>query len=217
MERRSTDQRVMGIKKEHFNKGTIVTALVGVLVYMQQDVKEFIFNHNSETTVEMVKKAMAENNHLIYDPIVTSLEKNLATAIDAHGKTKLTDLQAIYLIRTAVGYQSIHKVQWLKEYLGKTGIIGNEQRIKSAIKAELTRQSSIYISSLNRFVHPKLGLLGIYVENHFPMEPFLNGVYEIALNVTCDDIENKGNDVMYLMLDMQNDLLQQASEEMRKL
>lgn len=194
---------------QYFKKYGLAGVLSVVVVTGIPQVEKYVSSQTSKTTEAFMYKLKGE---LLAD-IQRMLDMQTRIAVDAHAKTKLTDKQAIYIMKTAVGYQSIHKVEWLKRYLGKLDpevVMSMQNSVRSAIQGELIRQSSTYIEALNNFVHPKLGRLGDYVENHFDMKGFLDGIYEIVLNSDCYDCDLLYDIVMYHMLNSQNELWDRA-------
>lgn len=200
---------------QYFKKYGLAGVLAAIVFMGYPQVEKYMANTASKQTEAFVYKLKAE---LLLD-IQRMLDMQTRVAVDAHAKAKLTDKQAIYIMKTAVGYQSIHKVEWLKRYLEKLDpeVAMNMQNvIRSAIRGELTRQSSVYTDALNSFVHPKLGRLGDYVEENFDMAEFLEGVYEIVFNNDCYDCELLYDTVMYHMLNSQNTLWEQAVEDLSR-
>ena len=171
----------------------------------------------------------SQNNHhiaLIVQKVKAEIVSDIASRIDAqtaevrasHGRMNLTDKEALYLMKTAVGYQSIYKVDWMKKYLSPYSVADIQMamgRVRTAIRAELIRQSNIYVEALNTFQHPKLGALGKFVADEFPMEEFLKGLYAIVESSPCLDCDVLYDNIMYYMLDAQNVLWQVAERKMK--
>ena len=206
----NADEWQKGIKKYG-----LVTVMIATLPFILPYIDKYLSNKTRGQTEAFVYKIKAE----IVSDIEKIIDEQTAVAIKAHAKTRLDDEQALYLMKTAVGYQSIHKIEWLQRYL--EGLNVNtfkdiEYTIKSAIRGELTRQSNVYIDALNQFTHPKLGNLGNFVATHFDMDEFLDGVYNIVFTTDCSDCETMYNTVMYHMLNVQNELWSEAEKEMSK-
>lgn len=168
-------------------------------------------SYRTEAFVQLVKED-------IVSEISKKIDAQTAEVRSAHGRKLLNDKEALYLMRTAVGYQSIYKVEWLKKYLSlyrleELGI--SKSTVRTAIKAELVRQSNIYVDVLNSFQHPKLGSLGAFVAKEFPMDMFLEGLYLIVESSPCLDCDILYDNVMYYMLDAQNDLWRIAEKRMK--
>lgn len=154
----------------------------------------------------------------IVDEIKIAINQQTAEVRLAHGRKNLTEKEALYLMRTAVGYQSIYKVDWLKKFLSPytpQDAQLAQSRIRVAIRAELIRQSNIYIEELNTFQHPKLGRLGQFIAESFSMDTFLEGLYLIIESNSCLDCDQLYDNIMYYMLDAQNDLWQVAERRMK--
>jgi hypothetical protein len=199
---------------ELFKKYGVAGVLAAVIAMGFPYVEQYISMETNQSTQIFVHKMKAE----ILQDIQRMLDKQTAIAVDAHAKTKLSDKQAIYLMKTAVGYQSIYKVEWLKDYLknNKDYILHNKTMIRNAIRAELVRQSSIYVEALNGFVHPKIGRLGDFVNDNFDMVTFLEGIYLIVFASDCAECETTYTAIMYHMLDAQNDLWYKAEQRMSR-
>lgn len=200
---------------EAVKKYGVTTGLVLLIPFMLPYFEKYLDARTANKTEAFVYKIKGE----IIKDIQLLLDKQTAIAIAAHTKTKLTDKQALYIMKTVVGYQSIHKVNWLRTYLStipKNNIEYMERAIKQAIKAELVRQSSIYVEALNGFANPKLGLLGNFVNDNFDMDGFLEGIYAIVFNNECLDCDLVYEAIMYFMLDEQNKLWEKAEERMKK-
>ena len=193
------DNKVHDLVKKYGVTGILVTALPFAIPYIDS----YIAAKQNDTVRLIVK----EESDRVVSTIVTNLEKNLEVAIKGHSKTLITDGQALYIMKTSVGFQSIYKIDAIMDILNKypmqIGNVYNDNKIKNAIKGELIRQSAIYVGELNRFIHPKLGTLGTYIADQFPMSRFLDDVYTVALTIDCT---SKRRDLMYLMLQYQNQL-----------
>lgn len=197
--------------KKYGWSASLVLLLPFVLPYLEK----YFDNKTASQTEAFVYEIKAD---LIKD-IQAITDKQTRLAIESHAKTKLTGRQAVYLMKTAVGYQSIHKVNWLRRHMEKVpqeSVYILEDSIKAAIKAEFIHQSNIYIDALNGFVHPNLGRLGDFVKEEFCMDRFLERVYGIVLNNDCGSCEIVMESVMYVMLDEQNQLWKKAEERIRR-
>jgi len=193
----------------------IATGLVLLIPFILPYVDKYLDSKAATSTRVFVYKIKDE----ITRDVQHMLDKQTTIAIEAHAKAKLDDKQTIYLMKTAVGYQSIHKVNWMRTYLGsipKENISYMERAIKQAIKAELIRQSAIYIDALNGFAHPKIGLLGNFINDNFDMDGFLEGIYAIVFSNDCVDCDMVYETIMYFMLDEQNALWKMAEERMKR-
>lgn len=201
----------------YIKKYGIAGVVVATVPLMTPYLDKYFDNKASIKTKLMVSEIKDD----MLSEIQVMFDKQTALAVDSHARTKLTNQQALYLMQTAVGYQSIHKIEWLKQYLirynSHEAINQNRYVIERAMRAELTRQSSIYMRRLNEFVHPKLGRLGDFVNSHFPMEDFLNGISAIVFEHACrDDCTTFYDDVMFYMLEMQNSLWYEAERQMNQ-
>jgi len=135
----------------------------------------------------------------------------------ASKENKVSSETMLRIARIAVAKQSIHKVDEIRNILNSYDtVLGNENRIKLSIKNELYKQSDIYIKFLNTFApHPKIGYVGDYIVMHFDMDTFLDNVNRLALNINCGDVNNKANDIMMYMLDIQNVFFKKMEEDMK--
>ena len=196
-----------------FKKYGVAGVLAAVIAMGFPYIEQYISieaNKSTQVFVHRIKDDMLRD-------IQAMLDKQTSIAVDAHAKTKLSDKQAIYIMKTAVGYQSIHKVDWLKDYLAvNKARLHDQEMIKKAIRAELIHQSSIYVEVLNGFAHPKLGRLGDFVHNNFDMESFLEGIYLIVFSSECVDCDIPYTAVMYHMLSAQNSLWELAEKKIRQ-
>lgn len=97
------------------------------------------------------------------------------------------------------------KLDFIKQRLEKNNLVAREDRIKSQIKAELIRISTEeYITPLNKY-NTKVWLLGTWVGNNFPMDEFLEEIYEVIFREDSD-IDRKLSDITTLMKSYQNEL-----------
>ena len=199
---------------ESVKKYGALTGLVLLLPFLFPYLDKYLEGQNNSRVEAMVQKVKKE----IIDDIKIAINQQTAEVRLAHGRKNLTDKEALYLMRTAVGYQSIYKVDWMKKFLSlyttQDAQIA-QTRIRTAIRAELIRQSNIYIEALNTFQHPKLGGLGQFVAESFPMDMFLDGLYLIVESSPCLNCDQLYDNVMYYMLDAQNDLWQVAERKMK--
>lgn len=132
-------------------------------------------------------------------------------------ENKLQPAVILQVARYAVGKQSIHKVEAIRQILKQYDVkdTHNHYRIKIAIKNELYRQSKIYTQFLNQLApHPRIGYIGTYIENSFDMSVFLDRIFQLVLKTDCSsDIVTQ--DVMNYMLEVQNNFFQQMEMDMK--
>ena len=185
--------------------------ILGSIAILTPFVMPYINSYLMDRQKSMIDDALDRNRVYTFREvrgIVAGLRHDMRVV---SGTKVLDDEQALYIMKTAVGFQSIHKIKWIVAYLTEHYTQGtcNPKRAKNAIKVELYRQSHIYINGLNLFSHPVLGRLGDYVANNFPMNDFLERVYCIACDKTLTPT-TKGEDILSIMLSMQNDLWDKA-------
>ena len=203
------DQWIAAVKK--YGPLTGLVLLIPVLLPYWDKYQDSQNNHRVALMVQTVKTE-------IVNDIASRIDAQTAEARASHGRMNLTDKEALYLMKTAVGYQSIYKVDWMKKYLSLYTVQDAQlvqSRIRVAIRAELIRQSNVYTEALNTFQHPKLGRLGQFVVENFPMDVFLDGLYLIIESSPCLNCDQLYDNIMYYMLDAQNDLWQVAERKMK--
>lgn len=105
--------------------------------------------------------------------------------------------------------KSFEKLAYLREVLIRNSLQKREKQIKENIRVSLIRFSNDYIKQLNTERHRLStgALMGDWIAENFPMESFLEELYEIFFRITDDDIaierHNKINDIKVLMIDTQ--------------
>ena len=192
----------------------VLTGLVLLVPFLLPYLDKYMEGQNNARVDAMVQVVKTD----IINDIAKRIDAQTAEARAAHGRMTLTAPEAIYLMKTAVGFQSIYKVEWMKAYLRAykpSDVQMAMGRVRMAIRAELIRQSNIYVEALNGFQHPKLGSLGTFVWNEFPMDSFLKGLYEIVESADCLDCDVLYENIMYYMLDAQNELWRVAEGRMK--
>lgn len=199
---------------EYVRKYGIVAMLVALVPLAVPYIDKYLESTQEAKVSALGYKVKKE----IVDEIKIAINQQTAEVRLAHGRKNLTEKEALYLMRTAVGYQSIYKVDWLKKFLSPytpQDAQLAQSRIRVAIRAELIRQSNIYIEELNTFQHPKLGRLGQFIAESFSMDTFLEGLYLIVESNSCLNCDQLYDNIMYYMLDAQNDLWQVAERRMK--
>lgn len=199
---------------EYVRKYGVVAVSVALVPLAIPYIDKYLESTQEAKVSALVYKVKKE----VVDEIKIAINQQTAEVRLAHGRKNLTEKEALYLMRTAVGYQSIYKVDWMKKFLSPytpQDAQLAQSRIRVAIRAELVRQSNIYIEALNTFQHPKLGRLGQFVAESFSMDMFLEGLYLIVESSPCLNCDQLYDNIMYYMLDAQNDLWQAAERKMK--
>lgn len=192
---------------EYIRKYGAVAVLVALVPLALPYIDKYLESTQDAKINALVYKVKKE----VVDEIKVAINQQTSEVRLAHGRKNLADKEALYLMKTAVGYQSIYKVDWMKKYLSLYTVQDaqlSQARIRLAIRAELIRQSNIYVEALNMFQHHKLGNLGQFVAEEFPMDTFLEGLYLIVESSPCLSCDQLYDNVLYYMLDAQNDLWQ---------
>lgn len=130
------------------------------------------------------------------------------------GRTTLTPSQMATTARNAIWRQSEPKLKYLEDLLIKNSIHEREERLREQIKTELCRQSTTYIQALNEY-NSLVWPVWDYVEQYFPMDMFLEEVYNVFFekieysNETEKQliIERKIKDIRSVMLKFQNEFI----------
>lgn len=100
------------------------------------------------------------------------------------------------------------KLDYIRQRLEKNNLADRKERIKAQINAELTRISyEEYIKPLNKY-NTKVWLLWDWVSNNFPMEDFLEEIYDVVFNED-KNIDRKLSDISTVMKSYQNELWQE--------
>jgi len=188
----------MGFLQKYGIKGVLVLGLSLMAPY----VGSMLDNYNNKSVARAVKASVG--------PLESKIDK-LETLWIAHdGGVKTLNAEDIdYIARMAVGKQSIYKVQEIQELLEKfpneNRSNSENNRLKQYIKNILLTNSNVYIVGLNKYQHRAIGKVGTYIAKTFPMNTFLENIYDIALNpATKEDRSMISEDIMLYMLEVQD-------------
>ena len=103
------------------------------------------------------------------------------------------------------------KVKFIRDRIEKNNIFERQDRIKSQVKAKLTKISyDEYIKPLNKYI-TKVWPLGDWIGDNFPMDEFLAEIYDVIFNQNID-IDKQIIDIYTLMEGYQNDLWQELRD-----
>jgi len=131
-------------------------------------------------------------------------------------KTKLTNEQILEVAKARVWLTSEKKLDFIRKRLEKNNLRERKEIIKKQIATELWRRSEEYTVFLNQFTSP-VWLVGDWINNNFPMEDFLNELYDIIFR-DCDEnkIHLKVEDCRFVMSAYQNELWQKMKLEINQ-
>ncbi len=133
-------------------------------------------------------------------------------------KTKLDSNKIIDLARNKVWFASEAKLDFIKQRLEKNALAERKDIIKKHIKTELVSRSAVYVEYLNNFTC-SIWLVWEYINNHFPMDHFLEEVYDVVFR-NADNwkeaVLHKIQDIRFIMLSYQNDLFEQMKDDIKK-
>jgi len=167
--------------------------------------------------------------HREFIPITTELKtikkevaENRKALIKTVGSLVLSPSDIDYIARMAVAKQSIHKVKQIKSLLERNPqptdgrYLFWEERMEKKIKNILVTNSQVYVRDLNHYQSVNVGFIGDYIWNEFPMNEFLDRVYEIALKSDVTDSGIIADDIMTYMLDIQNKFFNEMLIKMKE-
>jgi len=185
--------------------------LVPMVWWLMRGIKTYFdkslvtFNNGFQSIVDSHNQFRKENRE-IHDEQIRKISFAVA-------KTKLDDSQTIDIIKEKMWYYSDIKLEYIKNLLKTRNLKTQKATIKRDIKSQLATISQEYIDSLNKYLSPH-GELGDIVLNKFPMEKFLDDVYEVVFREpnTALDIEYKINDIKSLMKAYQNIVIVEIRE-----
>lgn len=135
--------------------------------------------------------------------------------------TKLTDSQIVDIARNKVWFASEAKLSFIKQRLEKNNLKERSEIVKQHIRAELESRSNEYVTYLNQY-STKIGKVWDFIANSFPMDKFLDEVYDIVFRKPIqwrterECIERKIWDVRFIMLSYQNNLFENMRKDLNK-
>jgi hypothetical protein len=208
---------VIRARAETIKKYGVTTIVIASIPFTLPYVDKYLDKRQAIAVKRAVKQIAVEEREVIFAYVDNKTKSIKEDLIKYMSKTKLTDELSIEIMKNAIGFQSVHKREWLISFMSDMDVElkRNEEYAKKAIKAELIRQTNLYVAFLNNFVHPKLGFLGDYVAKNFPMDNFLKEIYRIVLDENIGNIRYRADIIMSIMLTMQNDLLENARKDMQ--
>lgn len=170
-----------------------------------------------------------KSDHLHLDRIYDSIEKHNTMVERQYTKimtsvwnTILTEQQAYNLFLEKMWTVSFWKLEFIKQLLIKNHITNRETEVKERIKAELVKQSQIYIRDFKEFTTPVWDLSD-WLEENFNEEQFDEFIDQIVKIVykeykTQDKVlrtELKINEISTLMKKLQNNLWKKLRDDMK--
>jgi hypothetical protein len=210
--------------KKYGWKGGILTALITGAPFLFNEwdaykeaernlvIENLMLTNNKELVLAMDKVA---------DRVIKEQRISMETAINAHSKLKIGDSDMLYIAEKAVAMQSIIKVKELKEAFLEAQLTDKEllphekNRLEKEIKYILVSNSRIYVEDLNRFIHPKLGTVGDYIWNEFPMASFLKHINEIVF-AGYPDVDYIADSIMdYMIMEAQPKFFDKMKSDMK--
>ena len=163
----------------------------------------------------LLDEALIRNRIVTFREVRNITDQLKRDLLIASSTTVLGDEQAISVMKSMMGYQSIYHVEWLRDFVAiRNNKILDTRRNRQVIRLALFRQGLAYVGSLNDFSHNKLGRLGAFVSSKFPMDTFLDGIYAITFSTELTEAE-KSAATLHLMLSMEGDLWVIAADEMQ--
>lgn len=133
-------------------------------------------------------------------------------------KTKLDNNKIIDLAKNKVWFASENKLAFIKWRLEKNALFDRKDMIKKHIKTEMISRSSEYVIYLNNFTC-SFWLVWDYVSDNFPMNHFLEEVYDVVFrneDSSDESVLQKIQDIRFIMLSYQNDLFEQMKKDLNK-
>jgi len=95
----------------------------------------------------------------------------------AVGKTNLTTDQALDIVAAKMWYASIKKLDFIKQELTNNDIVRRKVALKKNIRTTFEAYTREYIDDFNQFNVSNVVKLGEYIWEHFPMDIFMEEVY----------------------------------------
>lgn len=186
--------------------------LVPLVWWLLKNIKQYFDNTNVTfkegfTSIIESHQDFKKENREIHDVQISKI--SLAVA-----QTRLSDVQSIEIIREKMWFYSEKKIEFIRDILKRQDITKNKERIKRDIKVELMEVSAKYIESLNNFISPQ-GNLGDILSSKFPMDEFLDRVYDIVFKEGNTDAEiiDKIEDIRSTMKHYQNMVIQDIRKQ----
>lgn len=151
--------------------------------------------------------------------IKTEFTRSVKTEIyNCSSKSNKVETDTLHEIaRVALERQSMHEVRALKDIMRVYNWREekNEERIKTKIRNMLIAQRTVSVEFLNKFApHPKVGRVGDYIRDNFPMESLIEDICAIALGKY--KVETRAEDMMQHMLYTQKKFFDDMYKAMNK-
>lgn len=181
------------------------------------NIKELI-NDNKQCSVNVInvyKEEMGKFYELLSHHIKEDNEnfKWIKTEISkAIGKTRLTKDQILEVAKSRVWLTSEKKLDFIRKRLEKNNLYNRRDIVIKQVTTEMNRRSEEYIDFLNQFT-TNVWLLWDWIAEHFPMEDFLQEVFDIIFKENVDILQ-KVEDIRWLMMWYQNELWEKLKKDL---
>lgn len=210
--RNDTVDMKLGIVQKYGWKGVVILVLSTIAPYLWS----MYDNYMTKKNTDLIEKVLKNETTMLYmkiEAIRKVLEQNLKIAVESHGKKSLKSKVIIDIARDSVGVQSFFKVEQIRQYL-HTSRHDSKKIKRRRIKHILITNTKIYVKKLNQFTHYKVGLIGDYIWNEFPMNTFLVEVYailedeSITIDKRCENLQS------YMIMTAQDQFFKDMKKKM---